>query len=68
MEDLVERALALATKAHEGQVRKNSGIPYIEHPKDVLRTFEDLVVPYLESGASWRNRNSRLWLVGNWGG
>ena len=30
--DIVERALAYATKAHEGQVRKYTGDPYIIHP------------------------------------
>lgn len=35
--DLVERAIAFATKAHEGQVRKGgAGIPYITHPLDVM--------------------------------
>jgi len=35
-ENLVARALAYATKAHEGQVRKYTGEPYIVHPIDVL--------------------------------
>lgn len=30
--DLVERAKEIATKAHEGQVRKTDGSPYINHP------------------------------------
>lgn len=34
--DLVAHALAYATKAHEGQVRKYTGEPYIVHPIDVL--------------------------------
>jgi (p)ppGpp synthase/HD superfamily hydrolase len=32
---LVTKALAFATKAHEGMFRKWSGEPYIEHPKRV---------------------------------
>lgn len=32
MVDLIERALALATKAHEGQKRKYTNEPYISHP------------------------------------
>lgn len=37
MSDLVDRAVAFATKAHEGQVRKGgAGIPYITHPTDVM--------------------------------
>jgi len=36
MSDLVERAVAFATKAHEGQFRKGgAGIPYITHPLSV---------------------------------
>jgi guanosine-3',5'-bis(diphosphate) 3'-pyrophosphohydrolase len=31
----VKKALAFATAAHEGQFRKISGLPYIEHPKAV---------------------------------
>ena len=29
---LIEKATRLATKAHEGQVRKEGGVPYITHP------------------------------------
>ena len=36
-----EDALKLATKAHEGQVRKYSGLPYITHPMAVADKFED---------------------------
>lgn len=34
-------ALKLATEAHEGQVRKHSGLPYITHPMAVADKFED---------------------------
>lgn len=34
--DLVERALAFATKAHGSQKRKYSGDPYIVHPIEVM--------------------------------
>ncbi|WHZ03866.1 HD domain-containing protein [Neobacillus sp. YX16] len=30
--DIVEKALQLASKSHEGQYRKNTDIPYITHP------------------------------------
>lgn len=32
--DLLEKAVAFALKAHEGQVRKKSGTPYILHPME----------------------------------
>ena len=35
-----EDALLLATKAHEGQVRKYSGLPYISHPMAVADKFD----------------------------
>ena len=37
MSPLVDRALAFATIAHEGQVRKYSGEPYIVHPIEVMK-------------------------------
>lgn len=33
----IEKAIEFAFKAHEGQVRKDSGIPYITHPLCVAR-------------------------------
>jgi (p)ppGpp synthase/HD superfamily hydrolase len=36
MDPIVEAARALATKAHDGQFRKKSGRPYIEHPEAVV--------------------------------
>ena len=35
-ENLVEKALQFATSAHEGQVRKYTGEPYIIHPVEVM--------------------------------
>ncbi|MBP6881351.1 MAG: bifunctional (p)ppGpp synthetase/guanosine-3',5'-bis(diphosphate) 3'-pyrophosphohydrolase [Candidatus Pacebacteria bacterium] len=35
--ELAERAEAIAKKAHEGQVRKTDGTPYIEHPLAVAK-------------------------------
>ena len=32
--DLLEKSIAFALRAHEGQVRKKSGIPYILHPME----------------------------------
>jgi len=36
MSRLVEKALTFATEAHEGQVRKYTGVPYIVHPVEVM--------------------------------
>ncbi len=36
MSRLVEKALQFATMAHEGQVRKYTGEPYINHPVEVM--------------------------------
>ena len=46
MTDLYSKALEFATAAHQGQVRKYSGVPYITHPiavADIVRT-----VPHTE--------------------
>ncbi len=37
----VEKAILFATKAHEGQIRKGSSIPYIWHPLAVGRLLSD---------------------------
>jgi (p)ppGpp synthase/HD superfamily hydrolase len=47
MKTNLRHAIDFATMAHEGQVRKNSGVPYIYHPLKVLATFNELVYPYL---------------------
>jgi len=36
MTDLIQRAKEFATQAHEGQVRKYTGVPYIVHPIEVM--------------------------------
>ena len=36
----IEKAIKVATKAHEGQMRK-SGDPYIVHPLAVMKILED---------------------------
>lgn len=41
--DLVEKALKFAAYAHEGQVRKYTGEPYIFHPIDVMHIVMDAV-------------------------
>jgi (p)ppGpp synthase/HD superfamily hydrolase len=43
---LEERALAFAVKAHEGQVRKYSGTPYVTHPVAVAALVK--TVPHTE--------------------
>jgi (p)ppGpp synthase/HD superfamily hydrolase len=42
MELLLNRALAFATEAHDGQTRKGSGEPYINHPVGVKTILETL--------------------------
>lgn len=42
IKDRVIKAYNFAEKAHEGQVRKFSGLPYFSHPKGVARVIEDL--------------------------
>ncbi len=39
--ELVEKAREIATKAHEGQVRKSDGSPYIHHPVAVAELLEE---------------------------
>lgn len=45
MEDLVDRADAWAEAAHDGQSRKGSGEPYVEHPRRVAAMVASLGVP-----------------------
>ncbi|MEM8680985.1 MAG: HD domain-containing protein [Planctomycetota bacterium] len=37
----VERALSFATRAHLGQTRKGSGLPYVVHTVDVAKRLGD---------------------------
>jgi (p)ppGpp synthase/HD superfamily hydrolase len=37
MSDLIVRAVQFADWAHDGQVRKFSGVPYIAHPMEVMQ-------------------------------
>ncbi len=53
MTKLVERARIFATERHEGQVRKYTGEPYINHPKAVVDIVK--TVPHTDSmiAAAW---------------
>ncbi len=42
MSDLVTHALAFATVAHQGQVRKYTGSPYIIHPIEVMEIVKSV--------------------------
>lgn len=42
-EDLITKALELATKVHINQFRKNGNIPYIEHPKAVCEIAKQFI-------------------------
>lgn len=39
---MLEDAIAFATKAHEGQVRKGTGQPYIVHPLEVAKIVSEM--------------------------
>ena len=41
VKDLVDRAIAFATRAHLGQMRKGTALPYIEHPLAVGRILAE---------------------------
>lgn len=47
MSDMVSRAKALATSAHEGQSRKYTGEPYVVHPIEVAEIVAS--VPHTEA-------------------
>ncbi len=49
MNDLVQKAKSVATKAHEGQTRWGGKIPYIVHPEAIAHSFRD---PKLQA-VSW---------------
>ena len=40
--EIVQKAIGLATEAHEGQMRKFEGGPYIQHPLRVMETVRAL--------------------------
>jgi (p)ppGpp synthase/HD superfamily hydrolase len=42
MSDLVQKAKDFATLAHEGQVRKYTGAPYIVHPIEVMKIVQTI--------------------------
>ena len=45
--DIVQKALEFATKAHEGQVRKYTYEPYINHPVEVMKIVQSVVPEYI---------------------
>jgi (p)ppGpp synthase/HD superfamily hydrolase len=40
--ELVRKAALFARRAHEGQLRRNSGLPYIVHPERVAKRAQEL--------------------------
>jgi (p)ppGpp synthase/HD superfamily hydrolase len=48
MDNKLQAAKALATRAHEGQKRKYTGEPYIKHPEDVY-----ILVSWLIENENW---------------
>lgn len=49
----IEKVKELAKKAHEGQFRKGSGQPYIEHPAAVAKILTDMGAPEDVICAGW---------------
>lgn len=47
MKNLLQRAIDLAKRAHEGQTRRD-GTPYIEHPMRVMRRVEEYCESHLQ--------------------
>jgi len=45
MNDLIDRALNFAAKAHQGQYRKGTDIPYIVHPVGVAMLLQEMDAP-----------------------
>lgn len=50
MDEKLQRAKVLATRAHEGQKRKYTGEPYIKHPEDVY-----ILVSWLIEKENWES-------------
>lgn len=40
--ETLQKAIEFATKAHQGQYRKGTGVPYILHPMDVMLTLNSI--------------------------
>ena len=52
MENILDRAIIFATKAHEGQFRKGTQIPYILHPMEVAAIVSTMTTdPEIIAGA-----------------
>jgi (p)ppGpp synthase/HD superfamily hydrolase len=51
--EIKKAAREFATKAHEGQVRKYSGVPYITHPEAVAQMVEKLGLSDFAVAASY---------------
>lgn len=54
--DIKQKALEFATQAHQGQLRKGSGLPYITHPiavADIVLQNESFINRYSESFKDW---------------
>lgn len=51
--DLETKAREMATKAHEGQVRKYTGEPYINHPAAVVETLREINASETVLAAAW---------------
>ncbi|MCK4547540.1 MAG: bifunctional (p)ppGpp synthetase/guanosine-3',5'-bis(diphosphate) 3'-pyrophosphohydrolase [Candidatus Eisenbacteria sp.] len=49
----IERARQFATEAHDGQYRKSTRVPYIEHPMRVARMLEKMNAPPEVIAAGW---------------
>ena len=53
MRDIVEKAQAFAASAHQGQVRKYTGRPYITHPAAVVRILRRFTSSPEALAAAW---------------